>query len=205
MKATRMGWISLVAAALIGTAAAQGPEEPMTPPSPQPAPTQPAPAEPPQNGAPQNGAPQNGTPQTGTTRTTPSTAMATHDPAVLRDIESTMGFVPQWMRAIPPALLPGFWQGIKSLQMSDETKLDMKTKELIGLAVAAQVPCDYCVMFHTQAARANGATDQEIQEAVGMAAITRQASTLLNGLMIDKTQFKKDLDRMSRGKAQARK
>ena len=138
--------------------------------------------------------------------TAPSTAaLATHDPEVLRDIESTIGFVPQWLRSVPPALLPGFWQGIKSLQMSNETKLDMKTKELIGLAVAAQVPCEYCVMFHTQAARMNGASEQEIQEAVGMAAITREASTLLNGLMIDKTQFKKDLDRMSRGKAQARK
>lgn len=195
MKVIRLGWISLVTAALIGTAVAQAPEEPSTAPSPQP-----APAEPRQNGprkAPTTTAP--------LSTTTPSTAMATHDPAVLRDIETTIGFVPQWMRAISPSLLPGFWQGLKSLQLSSETKLDMKTKELIGLAVAAQVPCEYCVMFHTQAARANGATDQEIQEAVGMAAITREASTLLNGLMIDKVQFKKDLDRMSRGKAQARK
>jgi len=214
MKLTRIGWISLVAA-LIGTAAAQAPEEPVTAPSTQPTPAQPTPAQPtpaqPNSAqpAPMEPAPaepqQNGTPQNGTMKAPPSTAMATHDPTVLRDIETTMGFVPQWLRSIPPALLPGFWQGLKSLQMSSETKLDMKTKELIGLAVAAQIPCDYCVMFHTQAARMNGATDQEIQEAVGMAAITREASTLLNGLMIDKAQFKKDLDRMSRGRAQARK
>jgi AhpD family alkylhydroperoxidase len=184
MKATKLGWISLVAAALIGTAAAQAPQQ-QTPPSPQKQQQQPR--------------------QGGTMKPTPSATMPTQDPAVLRDIETTMGFVPQWMRMLPPALLPGFWQGVKSLEMSTETRLDNKTKELIGLAVAAQVPCDYCVMFHTQAARMNGATDQEIQEAVGMAAITRQGSTLLNGMMIDKAQFRKDLDRMARGKQQAQK
>ena len=52
----------------------------------------------------------------------------------------------------------------------------------------------------------NGATDEEIKEAVGMAAMTRSGSTLLNGLMIDKPQFRRDLDRIVRhGKQQARK
>lgn len=187
MKATRLGWITLVAATLIGTAAAQAPQQPQTPSSPQ----QPQKQQPP--------------PQQRQGGTVKSAAIPAQDPAVIRDIETTIGFVPQWFRTIPASLLPGFWQGLKSLQLSDETKLDGKTKELIGLAVAAQVPCEYCVMFHTRVARMHGASEQEIQEAVGMAAITREASTLLNGMMIDKAQFKKDLDRMTRGKQQARK
>jgi alkylhydroperoxidase/carboxymuconolactone decarboxylase family protein YurZ len=53
-------------------------------------------------------------------------------------------------------------------------------------------------VFHTEAARLNGATDAEIQEAVGMAAMTRQGSTVLNGMNVDKAQFRKDLDRIVR-------
>jgi AhpD family alkylhydroperoxidase len=114
----------------------------------------------------------------------------------LKEIEQTMGFVPSFVRAIPAALLPSWWQTAKDFEMNPNTALDGKTKELIGLAVAAQVPCEYCIVFHTEGARAAGATEQQIQEAVGMAAITRESSTLLNGLQIDKVQFRKDLDRL---------
>jgi len=128
-------------------------------------------------------------------RMVPPTAQSA---ATLKAIEAEMGFVPQFMRSIPPALLPMVWDTMSRFQMGSETKLDGKTKELIGLAVAAQVPCEYCIMYHTEAARLNGASEQEIQEAVGMAAITREMSTMLNGLQVDKVQFKRDLDRMVR-------
>jgi AhpD family alkylhydroperoxidase len=83
--------------------------------------------------------------------------------------------------------------------MNPNTALDGKTKQLIGLAVASQIPCEYCVMYHTEAARAEGATVAQIQEAVGMAAVTRQSSALLYGLQTDKVQFKKDLERLMKG------
>ena len=120
------------------------------------------------------------------------------DTQTLKDVEATFGFVPQWIKQVPAALLPSFWMTLKNFQMSDQTALDKKTKELVGLAVAAQIPCEYCVMFHTEVARMNGASDQEIREAIGMAAVTREASTLLNGMAIDKAQFRRDLDRMVR-------
>ena len=124
--------------------------------------------------------------------------------ATFKDIQATFGFVPEFLRAVPPALLPAVWQGMKSFQMSTETKLDGKTKELIGLAVAAQIPCEYCIVFHTEVAKLNGASDQEIQEAVGMAGITREVSTVLNGMQVDKVQFKKDLDRIIRTSKEAK-
>ncbi len=74
--------------------------------------------------------------------------------------------------------------------------LSGKTKELIGLAVAAQIPCQYCIAFHTEAAKLNGATDQEIREAVAMAAIVRHWSTVLNGAMVDETRFRADVDQV---------
>ena len=63
--------------------------------------------------------------------------------------------------------------------------LDAKTKELIGLAVAAQIPCSYCVYAHTMNARRLGASDDQIKEAVAAAALTRKWSTELNGNMYD--------------------
>jgi AhpD family alkylhydroperoxidase len=116
--------------------------------------------------------------------------------ATLKEIEQMTGFVPGFVRSIPQALLPSWWQTAKDLEMNPTTALDGKTKELIGLAVAAQIPCDYCILYHTEAARAAGASEQQIQEAVGMAAVTRENSTLFNGLQIDKAQFRKDLDRL---------
>ena len=124
----------------------------------------------------------------------------------LTEIQKTFGFVPDFVKGVPDALLPGFWAGITGLEMNPATKLDGKTKELIGLAVAAQVPCEYCIYFHTEAAKLNGATDEEIKEAVAMASLTRMGSTILNGNQTDKAQFKKDIQRIVDGaKAHAKK
>ena len=71
-------------------------------------------------------------------------------------------------------------------------------KELIGLAVAAQVPCTYCVYAHTAAAKANGASEGEIREAIAMAAITRHWSTVLNGAQVDLATFKSEFDTVLR-------
>jgi AhpD family alkylhydroperoxidase len=47
--------------------------------------------------------------------------------------------------------------------------LDTKTKELIALAIGVAVRCDDCIAFHAKAAVAQGATDAEIYETLGMA------------------------------------
>lgn len=47
--------------------------------------------------------------------------------------------------------------------------LDMKTKELIALAIAVAIRCDGCIAFHTEAAVKHGATRDEILETMGMA------------------------------------
>lgn len=47
--------------------------------------------------------------------------------------------------------------------------LDAKTKELIALAIAVAVRCDDCVAFHVKAAVEQGASREEIIEALGMA------------------------------------
>nr|WP_245319459.1 carboxymuconolactone decarboxylase family protein [Mesorhizobium temperatum] len=46
----------------------------------------------------------------------------------------------------------------------------------------------------TQAAKLNGVTDEEIKEALAMAAIVRHWSTMLNGSQIDLATFKQQAD-----------
>lgn len=47
--------------------------------------------------------------------------------------------------------------------------LDGKTKELIALAISVAVRCDDCVGFHAKAAVQQGASREEVLEALGMA------------------------------------
>lgn len=118
--------------------------------------------------------------------------------AAYKDIEQTLGMVPGFFKAFPKAGIAGAWAEFKSVQLNPNTKLDVKTKELIGLAVAAQIPCAYCIYFHTAVAKANGATEEEISEAVAMASISRHWSTVLNGMQIDLAGFKRDTDTVLR-------
>ena len=114
--------------------------------------------------------------------------------AAYKDIQATLGMVPGFFKVFPQSGIAGAWAEFKTIQLNPETKLNGKTKELIGLAVAAQIPCTYCIYFHTAAAKANGATDEEISEAVAMAAISRHWSTVLNGMQVDLAAFKNDTD-----------
>lgn len=124
---------------------------------------------------------------------------------VTAEVQKTFGFVPDFVKQLPQALVANWWHGVTTFQMNPATKLDGKTKELIGIAVAAAAPCEYCIYFHTEAARLNGATEEEIKEAVGIAGLTRAGSTLLNGLQVDKVQFKKDVQRIVAGARAAKK
>ena len=114
--------------------------------------------------------------------------------ATYRDIEQTLGSVPGFFKQMPATAIAGAWAEMKAFQLNPKTQLNGKTKELIGLAVAAQIPCQYCIYFHTAAAKANGATDEEIKEAVAMAAVVRHWSTVLNGMQVDLNGFKRETE-----------
>jgi AhpD family alkylhydroperoxidase len=121
----------------------------------------------------------------------PIAAMSADD--LYEDIEKTFGKLPVFVKQIPLPALRGAWQEVKDLELSEDTALPAKVKSLISLAVAAQIPCDYCIWADTLAAKAAGATDEEIGEAVALAGHTRNWSTLFNGLQVDFDQFKEDL------------
>jgi AhpD family alkylhydroperoxidase len=76
----------------------------------------------------------------------------------------------------------------------DGAAIDFKTMQLIQLGVAAQIPCTYCIYYHTRAAKSAGATSEEIKAAVAAAADTRMWSTVLNGNAYDMETFKAEVD-----------
>jgi len=125
-------------------------------------------------------------------------ALAQDAPSAYRDIEATLGSVPTFFTLFPEEGIGGAWTEFKTIQLNPKTALSGKEKELIGLAVAAQIPCSYCIYFHTQAAKLNGATDAEIREAVAMAAISRHWSTVLNGMQADPAVFRQETDTVLR-------
>jgi AhpD family alkylhydroperoxidase len=125
--------------------------------------------------------------------------------SALVDIEKTLGFVPEFLRRLPAAGLPGAWREFKALKMTVNGVLPAKTRALISLAVAAQVPSRSCIAAEGEFAKLAGASEAEIAEAVGMAAVTRNMSTLLNGLMIDERGFRADIDRLVAGVKAAQK
>ena len=51
----------------------------------------------------------------------------------------------------------------------DPNALDVKTKELIALAISVATRCDGCIAFHAQAAVRAGASRDEVMETMGMA------------------------------------
>lgn len=114
--------------------------------------------------------------------------------AAERDIEQTMGLVPEFFRRVPDYLLPSEWVSFKSLEFSDQTAIPNKYKELIGLAVSGATRCRYCCYFHTEAARLFGATEDEITEAALIAKNTMGWSTYLNTLQFDYDEFTSEFD-----------
>jgi AhpD family alkylhydroperoxidase len=111
-----------------------------------------------------------------------------------RDIEATLGLVPWFFKQFPEAGIAGAWREFKTIQLNPHSALPGKYKELLGLAVASQIPCRYCIVFHTETARLNGASDAEIREAVAMASLTRHWSTFLNGTLTDEAVFRRETD-----------
>ena len=107
------------------------------------------------------------------------------------EIEKTFGKVPSWVEEMPDSALEGFWSMMRDFQLG-ETAIPNKYKELIGLGVSGATRCRYCTLFHTEAAKLFGATDQEIAEAAMMAAHTMGASTFLNAVQTDYDQFRRE-------------
>jgi AhpD family alkylhydroperoxidase len=115
---------------------------------------------------------------------------------VERDIEQNLGLVPRWFDAVPDAVIENEWATMRDFQLSDQTAIPPKYKELMGLAVSGATRCSYCAYFHTEAARLFGATEEEIAEAAMMSKQTMGWSSYLNAMKLDYDEFCAEFDRV---------
>ena len=109
------------------------------------------------------------------------------------EIEQMFGLVPTMFKLIPDITLELEWNLFKKLQLEDGA-INAKNRELIGLAIAAVTKCRYCTYFHAEMAKLNGATEQELEEAVHFAKATIGWSAYVNGMQLDYKQFTKEID-----------
>jgi AhpD family alkylhydroperoxidase len=111
---------------------------------------------------------------------------------IYNEMTEKFGLVPSFFEMVPDSTLEHEWELFKAVQLN-ETAIPNKYKELIGVAISAAVHCRYCSLFHTEMAKLNGATDEEIEEAVHFAKSSAGWSTYINGMQIDYDQFKKEV------------
>jgi AhpD family alkylhydroperoxidase len=129
--------------------------------------------------------------------------MAMDRKQVYAEVKDLFGDVPSWIETMPDSAIGGFWELMRDFQLG-ETRIPNKYKELIGLAVSGATRCRYCALFHTEAAKLFGASDEEIAEASMMGAFTMAGSTYLNAQQTDYDEFRKEtLDAIEYARAHA--
>jgi len=115
---------------------------------------------------------------------------------VYREIEEAFGLVPTFFKLVPDSSLELEWQLFKRTQL-EEGAIPQKYRELIGIAISGVMKCRYCALYHTEAAKLNGATKGEIEEAAHFAKAIAQWCTHIDGLQIDFEQFKDEIRQAS--------
>lgn len=107
-------------------------------------------------------------------------------------MEEMFGIVPLMFKEVPDDVLELEWRLFKAVQF-DQGAIPNKYRELIGLAISAVTKCKYCIFFHTELAKLNGATQEEIEDAIHYAKSSVGWSAYLSGLQIDFDKFKKEI------------
>ena len=109
----------------------------------------------------------------------------------LKDIESSLGIVPDFMKALPAEVLMSDWPLMKKYVLG-ESKIPGKYREMIALAVAANIKCPYCQLFHKGAAKLLGASDDELKEVFFLASFTTRWSAMVHAQHYDYDKFAKE-------------
>jgi AhpD family alkylhydroperoxidase len=109
----------------------------------------------------------------------------------LKDIEKTFGFVPGFMKGLPQDVLMADWPLMKKYTLG-ESKVPAKYRELLGLAVAANIKCPYCQLFHKSVAQMYGATPEEFAEIAFLASYTSRWSAMVHAQHYDYDTFAKE-------------
>jgi alkylhydroperoxidase/carboxymuconolactone decarboxylase family protein len=94
-----------------------------------------------------------------------------YDPANLKKLKTIGEHAPEGMKAFMDFNGAVFKEGV----------LSVKIKEIIAVAVAVTTQCSYCIDVHTKKARAAGATDAELAEAILVSAALKAGGSMTHG------------------------
>src|SRR5215472_767480 len=97
-----------------------------------------------------------------------------HDPNDLKLLAEMRKLAPKDFEA---------WLNLNDIVKREDGAIPRKYRELIALAVAFTTQCPYCIEVHAKAAKAVGATAQEIAEASFIAAAMRAGGAATHGAM----------------------
>jgi AhpD family alkylhydroperoxidase len=97
-----------------------------------------------------------------------------HDPSDVRLLRE--------MRKLAPGEYEA-WLGLEKIIGKDGGAIPRKYRELIGVAVAVASQCPYCIDAHTKAAKAAGASREEIVEACFLTAALRAGAAATHGTL----------------------
>lgn len=121
--------------------------------------------------------------------------MATHQRSydeTVSEIEASLGQVPGYLDALPDQELVNEWPNLQRF-LFEESAFDPKTRELVGLAIAAAIGCEYCRHFHRGAAKLHGATDQELAALSFLASYTPRYSAIIQAQDYDIDVFRSEV------------
>lgn len=110
-----------------------------------------------------------------------------------QEMEEYLGQVPSWMELLAEPASDHSWGIFRDLGLG-ETELSSREKALVELSAAAAMQCPYCTYFHKEEARLAEVTDDELEEAVNLAGVTRYFSTILHGNGVDHDDFVAETD-----------
>jgi AhpD family alkylhydroperoxidase len=113
----------------------------------------------------------------------------------LNDIKKSLGLVPGFMEALPKDVLMHDWPLFKKYTLG-ESKIPAKYRELLGLAVAANIKCPYCTLFHTSVAKMYGATKEELAEIAFLASHTSRWSSMIHAQHYPYETFAKETEQI---------
>lgn len=97
-----------------------------------------------------------------------------HDPADLRFLKQMSKLAPTEFTA---------WLNLDKIVGREDGAIPRKYRELIALAVACTTQCPYCIEVHTKAAKAAGASREEVTESSLLAAALRAGGAATHGAM----------------------
>jgi AhpD family alkylhydroperoxidase len=106
-----------------------------------------------------------------------------------REAQELLGVVPGFFDTMPESHLGHMWEHFRDMMLRPG-KVPAKYQQLIMLAVSTHAKCKYCTDFHTEVAKALGATAEEIAEVALLAGMTADFSNYLGGTQYDFERFK---------------